>query len=124
MQTVERIRERALVRPASITLYTDPRQVPDCDRHGGLLVETERNSGKATHRRIRMASPDHEMACNFQDRQMLCPMSMFALPPNLGGPDLIVLLLIRPRSFGAKKLPELVRGMGSAIKNQKAKDDH
>src|SRR6478672_11830786 len=55
---------------------------------------------------------------------MLCPMSMFALLPNLGGPDLIVILLLVLVLFGAKKLPELARGMGQAIKEfQKAKDE-
>ena len=43
---------------------------------------------------------------------------------NFGGPDLIVLLLIILVLFGAKKLPELARGMGSAIKEfQKAKNE-
>jgi sec-independent protein translocase protein TatA len=51
-------------------------------------------------------------------------MSLFALLPNLGGPDLIIILLIVLVLFGAKKLPELARGMGSAIKEfQKAKDE-
>src|SRR3954466_11525238 len=51
-------------------------------------------------------------------------MSLFALLPNLGGPDLIIILLIILVLFGAKKLPELARGMGSAIKEfQKAKDE-
>ena len=51
-------------------------------------------------------------------------MSLFAFLPNLGGPDLIVILLIILVLFGAKKLPELAKGMGSAIKEfQKAKDD-
>jgi sec-independent protein translocase protein TatA len=55
---------------------------------------------------------------------MLASMSLFALLPNLGGPDLIIILLIILVLFGAKKLPELARGMGSAIKEfQKAKDD-
>ena len=55
---------------------------------------------------------------------MLAPMSLFALLPNLGGPDLIIILLIILVLFGAKKLPELARGMGSAIKEfQKAKDE-
>jgi len=50
-------------------------------------------------------------------------MSLFALLPNLGGPDLIIILLIILVLFGAKKLPELAKGMGSAIKEfQKAKD--
>jgi len=42
---------------------------------------------------------------------------------NLAGPDLIVILLIILVLFGAKKLPELARGMGQAVKEfQKAKD--
>jgi sec-independent protein translocase protein TatA len=59
------------------------------------------------------------------DGQMLLViMSLFAFLPNLGGPDLIVILLIILVLFGAKKLPELAKGMGSAIKEfQKAKDD-
>jgi sec-independent protein translocase protein TatA len=43
-------------------------------------------------------------------------MSLFAFLGNLGGPDLIIVLLIILVLFGAKKLPELARGMGSAIK--------
>ncbi|PZR75556.1 MAG: twin-arginine translocase TatA/TatE family subunit, partial [Chthoniobacterales bacterium] len=40
---------------------------------------------------------------------------------NLAGPDLIVILLIVLVLFGAKKLPELARGMGQAVKEfQKA----
>ena len=55
---------------------------------------------------------------------MLCLMSLLAFFGNLGGPDLIILLLIILVLFGAKKLPELARGMGSAIKEfQKAKDE-
>ena len=43
---------------------------------------------------------------------------------NLGGPDLIVILLIILVLFGAKRLPDLARGMGQAMKEfQKAKDD-
>lgn len=43
---------------------------------------------------------------------------------NLGGPDLIVILLIILVLFGAKKLPELAKGLGQAIKEfQKAKDE-
>jgi len=52
------------------------------------------------------------------------PMSLLASLMNLGGPDLIVILLIILVLFGAKKLPELARGMGSAIKEfHKAKDE-
>ena len=43
---------------------------------------------------------------------------------NLGGPDLIIILLIILVLFGAKKLPELARGMGQAVREfQKAKDE-
>jgi sec-independent protein translocase protein TatA len=43
---------------------------------------------------------------------------------NLGGPDLLVILLIVLLLFGAKKLPELARGMGQAMKEfNKAKDE-
>ena len=51
-------------------------------------------------------------------------MSLIASFMNLAGPDLIVILLIILVLFGAKKLPELARGMGQAVKEfQKAKDD-
>ena len=51
-------------------------------------------------------------------------MSLFTFLGNPGGPDLIIVLLIILVLFGAKKLPELARGMGSAIKEfQKAKDE-
>ena len=51
-------------------------------------------------------------------------MSFLASLMNLGGPDLIVILLIVLVLFGAKKLPELARGMGQAVKEfQKAKDE-
>ena len=36
---------------------------------------------------------------------------------NLMGPDMMVILLIVLLLFGAKKLPELARGMGRAIKS-------
>jgi sec-independent protein translocase protein TatA len=43
---------------------------------------------------------------------------------NLGGPDLIVILGIVLLLFGAKKLPELARGMGQAVREfTKAKDE-
>lgn len=51
-------------------------------------------------------------------------MSFLASFMNLAGPDLIVILLIVLVLFGAKKLPELARGMGQAVKEfQKAKDE-
>ncbi|MDQ2658807.1 MAG: twin-arginine translocase TatA/TatE family subunit [Verrucomicrobiota bacterium] len=43
---------------------------------------------------------------------------------NLAGPDLLVILLIILVLFGAKRLPDLARGMGQAMREfQKAKDD-
>ncbi len=43
---------------------------------------------------------------------------------NIGGQELILILLIVLVLFGAKKLPELARGMGQAIREfQKAKDE-
>ena len=43
---------------------------------------------------------------------------------NLMGPDMMVILLIVLLLFGAKKLPELARGMGRAVKEfGAARDD-
>lgn len=43
---------------------------------------------------------------------------------NLGGPDMIIILVIVLLLFGAKKLPELARGMGQAMREfSKARDD-
>src|ERR1700687_1293551 len=51
-------------------------------------------------------------------------MILLASIMNLAGPDLIIILLIILVLFGAKKLPELARGMGQAVKEfQKAKDE-
>src|SRR5512144_2333503 len=51
-------------------------------------------------------------------------MTFFASLTNLAGPDLLIILLIVLVLFGAKKLPELARGMGPAVKEfQKAKDE-
>ena len=51
-------------------------------------------------------------------------MSFLASLMNLGGLDLIWILLLILLLFGAKKLPELARGMGQAIREfQKAKDE-
>lgn len=41
---------------------------------------------------------------------------MLASLLNLAGPDMIVVLLIVLLLFGSKKLPELARGMGRAVK--------
>src|SRR5439155_15574448 len=42
---------------------------------------------------------------------------------NLMGPDMMVILLIVLLLFGAKKLPELARGMGRAVKEFAAARD-
>jgi sec-independent protein translocase protein TatA len=51
-------------------------------------------------------------------------MTIIASLLNLGGPDLIIILLIVLLLFGSKKLPELARGMGQAVKEfNKAKEE-
>ena len=51
-------------------------------------------------------------------------MMMYLAFMNVGGQELILILLIVLVLFGAKKLPELARGMGQAIREfQKAKDE-
>ncbi|MHA3773162.1 Sec-independent protein translocase subunit TatA/TatB [Verrucomicrobiota bacterium sgz303538] len=51
-------------------------------------------------------------------------MNFLALLPNLAGPDGLVIFLIILLLFGAKKLPELAKGLGSAVREfSKAKDD-
>jgi len=42
---------------------------------------------------------------------------------NFMGPDMMVILLIVLLLFGAKKLPELARGMGRAVKEFSAAKD-
>jgi sec-independent protein translocase protein TatA len=42
--------------------------------------------------------------------------TMIASLLNLGGPDMMIVLLIVLLMFGSKKLPELARGMGRAVK--------
>ena len=66
-----------------------------------------------------------EIPCNSVKRSDgLFAMNFLASFMNLAGPDLIVILLIVLVLFGAKKLPELARGMGQAVKEfQKAKDE-
>jgi sec-independent protein translocase protein TatA len=51
-------------------------------------------------------------------------MNTLALLPNLAGPDMLIIFLIVLIMFGAKKLPELARGLGQAVKEfSKAKED-
>jgi sec-independent protein translocase protein TatA len=47
-------------------------------------------------------------------KMLMTPMIASIL--NLVGPDMMVILLIVLLLFGAKKLPELARGMGRAVK--------
>ena len=42
---------------------------------------------------------------------------------NFAGPDMVIILLIVLLMFGAKKLPELARGMGRAVKEFSAARD-
>jgi sec-independent protein translocase protein TatA len=48
---------------------------------------------------------------------------MIASILNLMGPDMLVILLIVLLLFGSKKLPELARGMGRAVKEFSAARD-
>ena len=50
--------------------------------------------------------------------------NLLALLSNLAGPDLFWILLIILVLFGAKRLPELAKGMGQAMREfQKAKNE-
>ena len=51
-------------------------------------------------------------------------MNLLALLPNLAGPDMLIIFFIVLIMFGAKKLPELAKGLGQAVKEfSKAKED-
>jgi sec-independent protein translocase protein TatA len=51
-------------------------------------------------------------------------MNSLALLPNLAGPDGLIILLLLVFFFGAKKLPEMAKGLGSAIREfSKAKNE-
>ena len=58
-------------------------------------------------------------------RMFRADMSLLASLTNLfSGGDLLIILLVILLLFGAKKLPELARGMGQAVREfQKAKDE-
>jgi sec-independent protein translocase protein TatA len=75
-----------------------------------------RGEPRAFHRNILASYP--------QRRMLAHSMNLLASIMNLGGPDLLIILLLVLVLFGAKKLPELARGMGQAVKEfQKAKDE-
>ena len=58
----------------------------------------------------------------FNENTLMTPMIASIL--NFAGPDLIVILLIVLLLFGSKKLPELAKGMGRAVKEfSAARDD-
>lgn len=71
------------------------------------------------------SAADTQAIATSQARPMFrAPMSILAFLSNLAGPDLVVILLIILVLFGAKRLPELARGMGQAMKEfNKAKDE-
>ena len=55
------------------------------------------------------------------DYLMQMPIALFS---NFAGPDMIVIMLIMLLLFGAKKLPELARGLGQSLNEfKKARED-
>ncbi len=53
--------------------------------------------------------------------ELFSPLLAFSAP---GGPELLAILFIVLLLFGAKKLPELARGLGSSVREfKKARDD-
>ena len=46
-------------------------------------------------------------------------MSLFTLPLAISGPQIIVIVLVVLLLFGGKKIPELMKGLGSGIKEFK-----
>lgn len=52
-------------------------------------------------------------------------MSLFMLPLVIGAPQIILIVVVVLLLFGGKKIPELMRGLGSGIKEFKdaSKDD-
>ena len=46
-------------------------------------------------------------------------MSLFTLPLAIGGPQIILIVLVVLLLFGGKKIPELMKGLGSGIKEFK-----
>jgi sec-independent protein translocase protein TatA len=86
--------------------------------HGSLPVNPSRSPGNGLSLSLKF------LATRRKSLMLAFDMSLLATFMNLGGPDLIVILLIILVLFGAKKLPELARGMGQAVREfQKAKDE-
>ena len=46
-------------------------------------------------------------------------MSIFTLPLAISGPQIILIVLVVLLLFGGKKIPELMKGLGSGIKEFK-----
>ncbi len=46
-------------------------------------------------------------------------MSVFMLPLAIGAPQIILIVVVVLLLFGGKKIPELMRGLGSGIKEFK-----
>ena len=46
-------------------------------------------------------------------------MSLFTLPLAIGGPQIILIVLVVLLLFGGKKIPELMKGLGNGIKEFK-----
>ena len=46
-------------------------------------------------------------------------MSLFTLPLAISGPQIILIVLVVLLLFGGKKIPELMKGLGSGIKEFK-----
>jgi len=86
--------------------------------HGALSVNPDQPSGSGLPASLKF------LATGRKSLMLTLDMSLLASFMNLAGPDLIVILLIILVLFGARKLPELARGMGQAVKEfQKAKDE-
>lgn len=50
---------------------------------------------------------------------MITPSTIIAFIQGIGGPELLVVFLIVLLFFGAKRLPELARGLGKSMKEFK-----
>src|SRR5882757_5690245 len=86
--------------------------------HSALPVNLNRSSACSSSASLKF------LATGRNGLMLIVEMTLLASFMNLAGPDLIVILLIVLVLFGAKKLPELARGMGQAVKEfQKAKDE-